>query len=94
MTCDDCVCTGRCVFVTSAEQPYFQAYRLAFRLPVGEPWRGVDYVLWIGSMWSAWRRMNGIAAFHPLTAKQHAEFKAWLFARVGHPAAAPQLKAA
>lgn len=93
MACDDCICNGSCAFVTKAEQPYFQAYRLAQRLPIGAPWKGYEFSAWISTQWSIWRRLRGLAPLHPVSQQQRADFQAWLFERVGHPAA-DQAKAA
>lgn len=87
MTCEDCICTGSCAFVTKDEQPYFQAFRLAHRIPIGSAWKGYEFSAWISEQWSAWRRVNGLMANQNITTQQHAEFKDWLFERVGHPAA-------
>lgn len=88
MACDDCICTGACAFVSSAEQPYFQAYRLAQRLPIGAAWKGYEFSGWISGQWSVWRKLRGVAPFQPVTQAQRADFEAWLFHRVGHPGAA------
>lgn len=86
--CDDCICGGAgCAFVTIDEQPYFQAYRLASRIAVGEPWRGFDYIIWIGGQWKAWRKLNGLTPTESISPDQREAFEAWLFARVSHPEA-------
>jgi hypothetical protein len=90
MACDDCICTGSCAFVTKAEQPYFQAYRLAKRLPLGASWKSYEFMAWIGSQWRAWRRLRGLGPYQSVTHEQRDDFEAWLFDRVGHPAAQVQ----
>lgn len=79
MTCDDCICEGgSCAFLTSAEQPYFQAYRLAARIPIGAPWKGWEFSTWIMGRWRSWRAARGIKRSEVLSADQKAEFGAWL----------------
>lgn len=87
--CDDCICdAGPCAFVDKWEQPYFQAFRLARRLPIGSSWRGADFLIWIGRQWGAWRALNGLGLHTPVDATQRQSFQAWLFERVSHPEAA------
>lgn len=85
--CDDCAhgCRDACAFISADEQPYFQAYRLAKRIPPGEPWDAWDYMAWNAASWRAFCAERGVPESQRLL---HAEaFQAWLFRSVGHPAA-------
>lgn len=84
--CDDCghQCREGCAFVSPNEQPYFQAFRVAKRIPIGEPWDAWDYLTWNSAQWRSFCEARGVSEAQKLL---HADdFRGWLFRSVGHPA--------
>lgn len=65
-------------FDNDTRNPRFKAYLIHKQYMVGDQYKLLDFMQWIGGKLAEFKKKNKISKFHPLSATQHEEFTNYL----------------